>query len=264
MPDGFRASKAERRFAKAVRSSGLVPDEELDRALTFQAHAAGKNRVLPLDRILLKFQLLSRDQILGLWRALRYYLWRREDKFYVKLAVQSKILTPKLGEACLKEQKQAYKHDDELIRVNEIARRRGYLNGAQDRAIIEAMHKVRAVTLRPLDDEEAAEPFERPSKGAARKGAGDDWKNEARGRDLDALRGLESDDDAGPADSLRGVKLTASGTLHQSQPRGTSDDDLDALWDEADLDDVELDSQALEIARSPLLDLEDSDEEFDL
>ena len=35
--------------------------------------------------------------------------------------------------------------------------------------------------------------------------------------------------------------------------------EMDALWDEADLDDVELDSQALEIAQAPLFD--DSDED---
>ena len=48
--------------------------------------------------------------------------------------------------------------------------------------------------------------------------------------------------------------VTTSGEI-----QGVSDEDLDALWDEADLDDIELDSQALEIARAPLFD--DSDED---
>lgn len=237
--------KVDKRFAQAVRSSGLVRDEELDRAIRFQAEAARLGRELPLDRILLKFKLLDRDQILGLWRALRYYSWRKEDKFYVKLAVQSKILTPALGKACLKEQKQAYKYEDQLVRVNEIARQRGYLKSGQDRAIIAAMQKLRAVTVRPVGDDVAAEPGERPSPGAARKGSGDEWREEARQKDLDSLR----------------EHVTASG----SEVGGLSDEDLDALWDEADLDDVELDSQAVEIAGAQLDDLlvdDDSDDDI--
>jgi hypothetical protein len=252
-------SKADKRFAQAVRSSGLVAESELDRALEFQAKAAKRGRALPLDRILLKFGHLDRDQILGLWRALRYYLWRKEDKFYVKLAVQSKLLNAKTAKICLREQKQAYKHEDQLIRVNEIARQRGYLDPKGDQAIVDAMRKVRPVTLRPVGSEKAADPYERPSAGAARAGGEGEWLKEARKRDLDELRAVHE------SQSLSQREASDLINLSSAERDAFSDEDLDALWEEAELSDVELDSQAMEIARSPLFEPGDDDsDEIDL
>lgn len=232
--------KIEKRFLKAVRSSGLVPESDLKRAAEIQAFAGRQGRVLPLDRILLKLKLLDRDQILGLWRALRYYVWRKEDKLYVKISIQSALLTEDLGEQCLKEQKKAYKHDNELIRVNEIARQRGYLTSTEDEAIVRAMHKQRPdLTLLPVNDEVAAKPYEPRSSGAATEEDGSNWKSEARKKDLDSLKGYFDSN---------------------AEMAGVSDEDLDALWEEADLDDVELDSQAVEIANMPMF---DDDEDLD-
>ena len=239
--------KVEKRFAKAVLSSGLLTAADIDRARDVQRAAAKRGLSLPLDRVLLKLDMLTRDQILGLWRALRYYLWRKEDKFWVKIAIQSKILTEKTARICLKEQKQAYKHEDQLIRVNEVARQRGYVTASQDRAIVEAMVQVRPVTLRPVDEEAVdGKGYERPSARAARVGHEEEWKSAARNKDLKALR-------AHFDSSIEG--------------QGVSDEDLDALWDEADLDDVELDSQAVEIAKGPMFDDSDidlDDLEFDI
>lgn len=243
---GRLSPKVEKRFLQAVRSSGLVATADLDRALAIQRHAAEQGRYLPLDRILLKLGFLDRDQILGLWRALRYYLWRREDKKYIKLALQSKLITPELAKSCLREQKNAYKHEDQLVRVNEIARQRGYLKASEDRALVEALHRLKPVTLRPVDETKAGVAFERPSPGAARKGEEGAWRRQVRKQDLDELRAHLAES------SLDGAS------------RGASDPDLDALWDEADLDDVELDSQAVEIAQGPMDLLEDSGEDDDL
>lgn len=229
--------RVQKRFAKAVLSSGLLGEEELERARAVQRHAAQRGLDLPLDRVLLKLNLLSREQILGLWRALRYYVWRKEDKFYVKIAIQSNILTEKIARACLKEQKKAYKHEDVLVRVNEIARQRGYLSDSEDRAIVEAMARVRPVTLRPVSEAGSGD-YEERSVGAARRDDGEAWREEARRQDLAELR---------------------SHFGSSAETAGVSDEDLDALWEEADLDDVELDSQAVEIARGPLLDEEDDD-----
>lgn len=246
MVDPDRLSpKVEKRFLKAVRGSGLVGEPDLERAMALQRHAAEQGRYLPMDRILLKLGFLDRDQILGLWRALRYYVWRREDKKYVKLALQSRLLTPEVARSCLREQKSAYKHEDQLVRVNEIARQRGYLKAGEDRALVEALHRIKPVTLRPVDDETAAAGFEMPSPGAARSGKEAVWRKAARQQDLDELR----------------AHLAEESSLDAASSRGTSDPDLDALWDEADLDDVELDSQAVEIAQNPMDLLEDSDED---
>lgn len=235
-------NKVEKRFLKAIRSSGVVSEGDLEKALKVQKLAADRGRSLPIDRVLLKLQILDREQILGLWRALRYYVWRKEDKLYVKVAVQSGILTPELGKQCLREQKEAYKQENSLVRVNEIARQRGYLAGKEDRALIRALReKNDDLTLVPVGDERAAQPYERSSEGAAKKSDGADWKSEARSNDLADLKQY----------------VTTSGEV-----AGVSDEDLDALWNEADLDDVELDSQALEIAQAPLFD--DSDEDSGL
>jgi hypothetical protein len=229
--------KVEKRFMKAVRSSGLVNEPDMARALEVQAFAAQRGRQLPLDRILLKLKLLDRQQILGLWRALRYYMWRKEDKLYVKVAVQSAILTPELGQQCLRAQKSAYKKDNELIRVNEVARQRGYLRAAEDRALIRALRqKHSGLTISPVDEETASHPYEPRSENAATEEDGEEWKGTARSNDLEALKHY----------------VTTSGEI-----AGISDEDLDALWDEADLDDIELDSQALEIARAPIFDEDD-------
>ena len=240
-------SKVERRFLKAVRASGLVEPAELQRVLDLQAYAAQHGRELPLDRILLKLELLSRDQILGLWRALRYYVWRKEDKFYVKVAVQSQLLDLATGERCLREQKKAYKHENQLVRVNEIARRWGYLGVGEDRAIVRAMRQQQPnLTVQPVPDEAVTgEGFEARSEGAATREDGEGWKAEARQRDLRSLK--------------EGLAPTTSSS---DLGHGVSDEDLDALWEEADLDDIELDSQAVEIAQAPLLD--ESDEDDDL
>lgn len=233
------SNKVEKRFLKAVRSSGIVEEADLQKAIKVQKLASERGRALPIDRVLLKLQILDREQILGLWRALRYYVWRKEDKRYVKVAVQSGIMTPELGEQCLREQKEAYKEENALVRVNEIARQRGYIEGKEDRALVRALREQNAeLTLLPVGDEQAGVPYERPSRRAARKDDGQEWKEEARANDLQALKDY----------------VTTSGEL-----AGVSDEDLDALWDEADLDDVELDSQAMEIAQTPLFD--DSDED---
>ena len=63
--DAPLSPKVEKRFLKAVRGSGLVKEPELERALAVQRHAAEQGRLLPLDRILLKLDLLDREQILG-------------------------------------------------------------------------------------------------------------------------------------------------------------------------------------------------------
>jgi hypothetical protein len=236
--------KVEKRFLRALRSSGLVKEADLARALDVQRQAAERGRALPIDRILLKLGALDRDQILGLWRALRYYLWRREDKFYVKLAQQAKppILTPEAAKSCLREQKNAYKHEDQLLRVNEIARQRGYVKAAEDRALVEAMRKLKPVTLRPVDERRLAELAERPTPGAAKKGGEDAWRRDAHKKEIAELRAHVA-------------------SQSSAEIRGVSDPDLDALWDEADLDDVELDSQAVEIAGRAPFELEDSDED---
>ncbi|MGE0713484.1 MAG: hypothetical protein AB7N76_36410 [Planctomycetota bacterium] len=235
--------KVEKRFLKAVKASGLVTEEDLRRALEVQGFAAQQGRHLPIDRILLKLHLLDREQILGLWRALRYYMWRKEDKLYVKVAVQSAIITPELGKQCLREQKKAYKQENQLVRANEIARQRGYVRSAEDRALVRALRDRHPdLTLQPVDDEVAAVPYETPSARAARITDGEEWKSEARQNDLQALKDY----------------VTNSGEM-----AGISDEDLDALWDEADLDDIELDSQAVEIARAPLFDDSDEDDALD-
>lgn len=228
-------SKSERRFLKAVRGSGLVPEADIERALELQARAADRGQVLAIDRVLLKLDLLDRDQIMGLWRALRYYLWRKEDKLYLKVAVQSNLIPQQAGDACLKEQKQAYKDDNQVVRANQIAVRRGYLSDTEDRALVKALRsKHPGMTVVPAAD--APAPTERRSTGAARSGEGPGWRDEARRRDLADLR----------------AHFDSSGEL-----RGVSDEDLDALWEEADLSDVDLDSNARDVADGLLDESED-------
>jgi hypothetical protein len=140
--------RLDRLFTDAVRGCDVIADKDLEYALGFQSHAKKKTgRAYPIDRILLKFGFLEEVQVQALYKAIRYFRWRKEDKFFLKIAIQSKLMTEKRSYACLQEQKELYKERDELIRVNEIARRRVYLTEKQETAVIEAMQKCKGTTI---------------------------------------------------------------------------------------------------------------------
>ena len=135
-------------FTDAVRGCDVLSDDDLEYALGFQSHARKTTgRSYPVDRILLKFGYLEEIQIHALYKAIRYFRWRKEDKFFLKIAIQSKLLSERRALACLQEQKELYKEQDELMRVNEIARRRVYLTEKQERAVIDAMQKCKGTTI---------------------------------------------------------------------------------------------------------------------
>lgn len=140
--------KLDRQFTNAVKSCGLVSDDDLDYAIGFQDHARKRHKKhFPLDRVLLKFGFLNLAQVQGLYHAIRYYSWRKEDKFFLKIATQSKLLTQKRADQCLKEQKDLYKFKNTIKRVNEIARRRVFITEKQESKIIEAMQQCRQVSM---------------------------------------------------------------------------------------------------------------------
>jgi hypothetical protein len=232
--------KRERRFIELVRASKLVPEDELTRSLRFRDFAAKKGRALPLDRILLKFQLLTEVQVRSLYLALRYFTWRKEDKLYAKIAVQSQILSSEDAARCLKEQKRLYKDKRLAKRVNEIAREKGLLEAKEDAAIVEKIHTLKPKsTIRPL-----ASP--------ARAGEEEQWRKDMRARELAELSNLTRDAKASFDDPLE-LDVDDAGNpqakLSGSTAGRASDEDLDPLWDEADLDDIELDSGQAEAAR---------------
>ncbi len=298
-------NKREKRFLEAVKASNLVSAEDLERSLEFQAYARERGRAIPLDRILLKFEILDHAQIAALYQALRFFTWRKEDKLYAKIAEQSQLLTPEDAKRCLKEQKRAFQERRELKRLNEIAREKGLLAPKEDRAIIRGMRKVKPrLTILPLDGNplysgEAQSPLSQTGtmdgrdrgRGPARKGEEEAWKKDVRARELaelneasqgDDLEALEPLDDvpprkaAAPSLSDDDVEDEASENPHLSQsappnldgddfgdPLSTNgsssggstggrmtDEDLDPLWAEADLDDVELDSEQRSTARN--------------
>jgi hypothetical protein len=153
--------RLDRLFTEAVRGCDVVTRKDLRYALGFQDHAkktAGCR--YPMDRILLKFGYLEEIQIHALYKAIRYFRWRKEDKFFLKIAIQSELMTQKRADSCLQEQKEFYKDRDGLMRVNEIARRRCYLTEKQERAVIDAMKKCKGTTIKmteiSLDQAETA------------------------------------------------------------------------------------------------------------
>lgn len=266
--------KREKRFLELVRASKLVPEPELDRALAFQAFARNRGKELPLDRILLKFELLTEIQIKSLYVALRYFTWRKEDKFYAKLAVQSSVLSPEDAARCLKEQKRYYKEKRLLKRVNEIAHEKGILAEKEDQAIVDKIHALKPkATIRPLtaepirldplpappppldalaSDDGSREGLARGPRGPARAGEEEQWRRDMRARELAELSnaarhepGLSSSQplsDDGPLELDLDLAGNPQARLSASTNGRITDDDLDPLWDEADLDDIDLDS----------------------
>jgi hypothetical protein len=272
--------KRERRFLEAVRLSGLVPDAEIDRAVAFQKFAHARGKPLPLDRILLKFKLLDEPQIEKLYAALRYFLWRKEDKLYGKVAVKNQLLTEQDMKRCLKEQKRAFQDRRELRRVNEIAFEKGLMTPKEDRALIAKLKELKPkLTITPLQVGGPATE----SRGPAKKGEEEEWRRNMHARELEELQRASSVRDKPPRDegSEKTVKfqdeempeLTESDSpddlepVHLSADQGedddlgdplsdakgkpiATDDDLDPLWAEADLDDVELDSEQRDAAKN--------------
>lgn len=135
-------------FTDAVRGCDVLSNDDLEYALGFQNHARKTTgRSYPIDRILLKFGYLEEVQIHALYKAIRYFRWRKEDKFFLKIAIQSNLLSERRANLCLQEQKELYKDREELMRVNEIARRRVYLTEKQERAVIDAIKKIKGTTI---------------------------------------------------------------------------------------------------------------------
>jgi len=263
--------KRERRFLEAVRLSGLVPEAEIDRAVAFQKFAHARGRPLPLDRILLKFKLLDESQIEALYVALRYFLWRKEDKLYGKVAVKNQLLTEQDMKRCLKEQKRAFQANRELRRVNEIAFEKGLMTPREDRALIAKLKQLKpSLTIEPL--------AVNGSRGPAKKGEEESWRREVRARELEELQrasGIHeaprdeqsektvrfqdpdmpasniaaSPDDLEPVHLSSDVEDEIGDPLSDARGKPITDDDLDPLWAEADLDDVELDSEQRDAAK---------------
>lgn len=143
------SSSSDKRFQKVVRESGLVAQEDLERAVHFQKEAlARRGSKIPLDRILLKFEILTNDQIAGLWKALEYYVSRKEDKWYCKIALKSKFVREADIQECLKVQKRSYKDDGQLMRLNALLIERGIMKLKEDLAVIKAMRRYKPVTLK--------------------------------------------------------------------------------------------------------------------
>lgn len=140
--------RLDRMFTEAVRGCDVLSKDDLEYALGFQNHARKTTgRRYPIDRILLKFGYLEEVQIHALYKAIRYFRWRKEDKFFLKIAIQSNLLSERRAGLCLQEQKELYKEREELMRVNEIARRRVYLTEKQERAVIDAIKKIKGTTI---------------------------------------------------------------------------------------------------------------------
>jgi hypothetical protein len=271
------AAKRERRFLEAVRISGLVPEHEIERSVQFQKFAHARGKPLPLDRILVKFGLLDEKQVTALYQALTYFLWRKEDKLYAKVAIQNQLVAEPDMKRCLKEQKKAFNERRELRRVNAIAVEKGLMTTKEDRALIAKLKQVKPrLTIEPLEPE--------GSRGPAKKGEEEQWRREVRARELSELQrasGIHNgrpQEDSSHTDRLGEAdlppdraeesanktnivsddlpQLTATPQLPVDEddddlgdPLGAargapiSDDDLDPLWAEADLDEVELDSE---------------------
>ena len=266
--------KREKRFVELLRASKLVSEHELERARQFQEFARAKGKTLPLDRILLKFELLTEVQVKSLYVALRYFTWRKEDKFYAKVAVQSRVLSPADAGRCLKEQKRFYKEKRLLKRVNEIARDKGLLGPKEDQAIVDKIHSVKpTATIRPLSASPSPVPAARADdraegsrgggpRGPAKAGEEEQWRRDMRARELAELSnaarqepGLSSSaplSDDGPLELDLDPAGNPTARLSASSAGRVSDEDLDPLWDEADLDDIELDSGQKEAARGSL------------
>lgn len=221
--------------SRIVLRHNMVEEEQLDDALVLQREildTEGKKE--SLERVLLDMGILRGKQLKGLRYAIIYYLVRKADRFYGKIAIQSDICEQKWVNAALREQKRIHVKEHRLVRMNKILLEKGYINSRENRAILRAIEGIR---------ERRRKVREGGKKG--KKGRTKARKGKAKRVSESADSELDLDDELdalGPLDALSDCDIDEGVGATKDDPQ--SIEELEALsgigeaLDDIDVDDI--------------------------
>ncbi len=138
-------------FRKIVTEKGLLDEEALDRAeaAAEDGRAAGKGASYTVERACLDLGLLTEAQVRGIEAGRHYYIVRKADKTYAKIAVRDGLVASATVEKCLAAQKREYLEKRRLVRLSRLLLDKKAISAEDDAA-------VREQVVRMLSPEESA------------------------------------------------------------------------------------------------------------
>lgn len=136
-------------FAKIALEKKLLDRAALDRVREAQREARKKKRALTIEQACLDLGVLTRDQVRGLERGIRYYFVRKADKIYGKVAVEKGFIDADTVKNCLSKQHDEFFKRKKLVRISKLLAGLDAITPAEDA-------EVRAVVVSRLTPEESA------------------------------------------------------------------------------------------------------------
>lgn len=207
-------------FAKIAREKGLLDDAKLGQARDAQKAARKEKRVLSLENACLELGILTPDQVRGIQRGIRYYVVRKADRIYGKVAIEKGFVEADVVRNCLSKQHDEFFKNKKLIRLSKLLMGLDAITTEEDEEVrkivigrltpAESAHEAQAIkeeeTL-PAAGSEDEEAIAEEVAASADDEA--DAAEEKAGGDLSF-----SDDDLGSADEEEGTpgKGAAHGT----------------------------------------------------
>ncbi|HVY61934.1 MAG TPA: hypothetical protein VHF22_09790, partial [Planctomycetota bacterium] len=104
-------------FAKIAIEKGFLDEKKLEQARTLMKLARKDGKAVALDKACIELEILTPDQVRGLARGLKYYVARKADKIYGKLAVARKYCDEDTVEHCLQKQHAEFYKKNRLVRL---------------------------------------------------------------------------------------------------------------------------------------------------
>jgi hypothetical protein len=269
--------------SRIVLQHNMVEEDRLEEALELQREILDtRGKKQSLERVLLDMGILRGKQLKGLRYAIIYYLVRKADRFYAKIAVQSDICEQKWVDAALREQKRIHVKERRLVRINKILLEKGYINSRENRAILRAIEGIR--------ERRRKKPATRSRKSKAKKAARSEAPSAVEddlddlGGNIEALSDHTFDDDLGADDddpqsieeleALSGIGDVSDGDLDvddvsefgeaEELDTDSAVDDLGDLEDdEPTAADLDLEESGVDLDDDLGVDLDDDDLDLD-
>lgn len=151
-------------FSRIALEKGLLDETKLGLARQKLRDMRRKGVPYALDRACIDLGLLSEAQVRGIERGLRYYVARKADKAYRRIAADKGLVDGTVLDECLTEQKREFYENHRLLRLSRMLIDREAIDAAGDAA-------VRQEVLARLAPEESAEEADSVREAAEEEAA---------------------------------------------------------------------------------------------
>jgi hypothetical protein len=140
-------------FAKIALEKKFLSEEQLAKAREAHREAKKEKRSLSVEAACVELGFLSPEQSRGIARGIRYYVARKVDKIYGKVAIEKGIADADTVRNCLSKQHDEFFKNKKLVRVSKLLMGLDAVTEAEDA-------DVRAVVISKLTPEESAHEAE--------------------------------------------------------------------------------------------------------